>query len=367
MRMAGEGFGIGKYALDLFSALLKRKNDFKYVLFFDKNFNSGEYEKFKNLGADCRLVSAKYYSFGEQVNLPRILNQENLDLVHFPNFNVPVLYRKKFVTTIHDLIHHRFPGNKKKNFLYRLAYRFIIWRAAQSAKKVIAVSKSTKSDIIKLLGTKAEKVEVVYEGVSNIYRRGVGYNQIESVKTKLGIVKPYFLFVGVCRRYKNLEFLAEAFAKWSRKIGNKYQLVLAGAVDKNYPEVAKRVHNLLNPQILIAPGKVSDEDLSALYSGSDGFINPSLSEGFGLPYLEAQSSKTPVICSDIPVAREILGNSVLYFDPYNIESLINVLDELSNNNSLRQRLVELGMNNVSAYTWDKAAEATELVYKKALS
>lgn len=366
MRMAGEGFGIGRYSKDLASALLRKAGNIDYTLFFDRGFNPEVYEEFSALHKNCKLVSSKYYSAQEQFLLPYFLNRQKFDLVHFLNFNVPILYRKKFIVTIHDLIHHRFPGRKKRNILHRIAYRFIISQAVKSADCVIAVSNSTKSDIIKLLNAKEKKIVVVPEGISNNFIRGVGTNEIRATREKFGITKPYFLFVGEWRQYKNVEFLAQVFSEWIEKTSLDYQLVLAGGIDKHYSDIKKQVYKTTQSRKILAPGKVEQKDLVALYSGATAFINPSLSEGFGLTYLEAQACKTPVLASDIPTAREVLGESAIYFDPLNKDSLKKLFSEISNNTNLRQRVVEKGIINADKFTWEQSAVETQKLYLRVI-
>lgn len=366
MRMAGEGFGLGKYIIELAKALLERKSDFEYILFFDKNFNQSSYEYFSRIHSGCRLVSVKYYTLEEQIRMPKILKREKLDLVHFPNFNTPVIYSGKSIVTIHDLIHHRFPGKKKRNVLHRLAYRYIIKKTVRSAKKVIAVSNNTKNDIINLLGIKPEKIEVVYEGASKIFKEAVTKENLNLVLSKYNIDRPYVLAVSEWRKYKNLGFLVESFKKLDEELFNNYNLVICGKVDPNYPEIADSIFDEKKGSI-IATGRISQSDLAVLYSGATCFVSPSLVEGFGLTYLEAQSSKVPVLASDIPVSREILNDSAKFFDPKNKQDFLEKLSEILLNKSVREHLVDKGMRNLERFSWQKAALETEKIYQEVLS
>jgi len=365
MRMAGEGFGIGRYITELVLELLRKKNH-EYVLFFDEHFSKPAYKNFSQIHPNCRLVSAKYYSLEEQVFFPAILKNNRLDLIHFPNFNVPIFCPAPYIVTIHDLIHHHFPGRKKRNVLHRLAYCAIIRSAVRSAAKIIAVSQVTKNDIIKLLGTPPEKISVIYEGVSADYQKGNNPATDRRTLTKFGILKPYVLAVGVWRRYKNFPFLASAFADMKKKLRLPHQLVIIGEEDKSYPEIKQETSNRF-PDIIIAPGKVPAFALPALYRSASCFVNPSLSEGFGLTTIEAQACGTPVLASDIPVSKEILGDTALFFDPQNVQSLTHALQNVLTQEFFRKALSEKGYLNSQNYRWEKAAHETENLYQQIAS
>lgn len=365
MRMAGEGFGIGRYITELTLELLRKKNH-DYILFFDEHFSKPAYTNFSQIHADCKLISAKYYSLEEQVFFPFILKNEHLDLIHFPNFNVPIFCPVPYVTTIHDLIHHRFPGRKKRNILHRIAYRAIIRNAVRSAAKIIAVSQVTKNDIIKLLDISPEKISVIYEGVSADYQKGTSPENDRRTLAQFGILKPYVLAVGVWRRYKNFPFLASAFADVKNKLRLPHQLVIIGEEDKSYPEIKQQTSGRFSGTLL-APGKVPAFALPALYRSASCFVNPSLSEGFGLTTIEAQACGTPVLASDIPVSKEILGDSALFFDPQNAQSLSGALQKVLTQESDRQALGEKGYLNSQNYRWKKAAQETEHLYQQILS
>ncbi|MBI4054138.1 MAG: glycosyltransferase family 4 protein [Candidatus Doudnabacteria bacterium] len=364
MRMAGEGYGIGRYVVELATALLKRPERFSYWLIFDKGLNYEVYRNFSRLHNQCLLVPAHYYSLAEQIALPFALSRAKLDLMHFPNFNVPLAYQGEYVVTIHDLIHHRFPGKRKRNIAHRLAYRLIISLAVKKAKKIIAVSELTKRDIINQLGTWPDKIAVVHEGVSLLEQ--LPEEEVQKTLSQLGIKRPFVLAVGVWRRYKNLLMLARAFSLISRQNHLPHQLVLVGEEDPNYPEIRNDIFAAVSSDKIVVTGKISDRHLSAVYQGANFFVNPSLYEGFGLPALEAQALGTPVISSAIPAAKEVLGSSVLYFEPNAENDLAAKMLTLIQYPHLRNKLSKLGQANCRTYSWEKCAEQTEELYSKTL-
>ena len=197
------GKGLGRYTQKLIENLEKIDNENQYVIFLRKE-NFDEYQP-KNKNFQKVLADYQWYTFAEQIKMPRLLNKFKLDLVHFPHFNVPFLYRKKFVVTIHDLILLEFPtvrGTTLNPFFYKikfLFYKFIIWSAIKRAEKVITVSNFTKKELLKYYkkDLKEEKIAVTYEAGSD-YIKNDEYNQSSDVEIlkKHGIIKPYLLYVG---------------------------------------------------------------------------------------------------------------------------------------------------------------------------
>ncbi len=162
----------------------------------------------------------------------------------------------------------------------------------------------------------------------------------------------YALYIGNAYPHKNLEFLIKA---WE---GIDMPLVLAGGRSVFYDRLEKKITS----KNIIHVGFV--EDLTDLYKNAEVFIFPTLMEGFGLPPLEAMKHKVPVVCSDIPVLREVLGDAALYFDPRNPQDLKEKLEEVKEK---RSELIKKGLDQVSKYSWQKMAEETLKVYESCAS
>lgn len=358
--MTGGGSGIDRYITELSQEILKQDQAHEFVLFFK---DAQQAEKYKSLGKKSVITGVSHYSLAEQWKLPGILRKEKLDLVHFPHFNVPILYNRPFVVTIHDLTHTIFPGRKKSHFFHRLAYHMVFNAAVMKSKKIIAVSQSTKSQILDHFGVNPDKITVVYEGFNETYKMIDKDAAFAQVSNRFAINKPYILYVGVWRRYKNLPLLAKAFDKLVDK-GQNLELVLVGSKDPYYPEIEQQVFSIKNKERLKAVGRVSDEELNLLQNGAKLFVLPSLMEGFGLTALEAAATGTPIACSDIPTLREILGQGAEYFDPNNLENMIDVLNNLLNNDKRLEELANLALSRSKHFSWKDAAQKTLEVYTK---
>lgn len=359
LRMSGGGSGIDRYITELSHEILKQDKINQYVLFFR---DVKQTENYKEYGHKIVVTGIRHYSFAEQWHLPQILRKENLDLVHFPHFNVPILYRKPFIVTIHDLTHTLFPGRKRSHTPYRFAYRLIFRNAVLNSKKIIAVSNATKQAILEHYPINPEKINVSYEGFSQTYHMIDKLDAFNRVSKKFGITKAFIFYVGVWRRYKNLPRLAQAFDRLRQK-GLDVQLVLAGKPDPYYPEIKEQIFSIKHKADVITPGRVSDEDLMVLYNAATLFVLPSLIEGFGLPPLEAAACGTPSACSDIPALREIMGQGAEYFDPDNLENMTDVLFNLLADPKRLEELANLALARSKHFGWKKAAKETIAAYQ----
>jgi glycosyltransferase involved in cell wall biosynthesis len=362
LRMLGGGSGVSRYVQELTTQILTIDKRNTYVLFF-KEITAELDNIFRPFGHEMVATGIGHYSLAEQLRLPFLLSGYKLDLMHFPHFNVPLLYRGQFVVTIHDLTHTRFPGRKKSHLVHRLAYNLILTMAIRRAKKIIAVSNATKTEILEHFVDVAKKITTIYEGVSSDYKMLHKDEAFAEVSKKFNITKPFLLYVGVWRRYKNLPMLAQAFDKLSETFD--YQLVLAGEPDPFYPDIKEQVFSIKHKDRLRAVGRVSDKDLNLLYNAADLMILPSLYEGFGLTVLEAASAGTPVVCSDIPALREVMGQAAEYFDPNNLDNMTDVISQILEKPTRLEELANLGLRRVTHFSWKKAAEETINVYQNA--
>ena len=163
-----------------------------------------------------------------------------------------------------------------------------------------------------------------------------------------------------------MSFLVKAFNELGKEFLGMCTLVVCGKIDPNYPEIADSVTTEQKGNI-IATGRIPESDLRALYSGASCFVNPSLVEGFGLTYLEAQSSRIPVLASDIPVAREVLSDSAMFFNPNERRDFVDKLTNILQSENQRRDLVLKGVKNLERFSWQKVAQETERIYQEILS
>ena len=369
-RFAGpEGTGLGKYTEELILNLAKLDKKNEYSIFLrSKNWNFFKLPKnFKKVLADI-----KWYSTDEQLKLSGIFSKEKLDLLHIPHFNVPILYRGKFIATIHDLIHHQFSEQSAstKNFLMfkikRTAYKIIIYSAVRRAAKIIVPSNFVKKQVISAFKINPEKIIVTYEAAEEEY-----FGQLKNSKLKtqnllkmLKIKTPYIIYVGNAYPHKNLERLLDAF----KILISHHSTLIANLVivcprdvfsERLNAEIAKRD---LESQVVLC-GYLEPKDLKLLFDYAEVYVFPSLSEGFGIPGLNAMAANIPVVCSNIPTLQEIYQDAALYFDPGNSGDFADKIRKILEDAKTRSLLVEKGEKLIRRYSWQKMARETLDVYE----
>ena len=363
------GKGLGRYTQKLIENLEKIDNENQYVVFLRKE-NFDEYQP-RNKKFQKVLANYQWYTFSEQIKMPLLLNKFNIDLVHFPHFNVPFFYRKKFVVTIHDLILLEFPtvrGTTLNPFFYKIkfwSYKFIIWSAIKRAEKVITVSNFTKKELLKYYKKylKEEKIAVTYEAGNN-WTKNDKYIQLSSIELseKYGIIKPYLLYVGNAYPHKNLERMILAFSGMNKV--QKYQLLLVGKIDYFYDHLKKLVEKKGIKNVVFL-GQITDEFLDVVYRQSRAYVFASLYEGFGIPPLEAMGRNIPVISSDHPCMKEILGDSAYFFNGLDEEEIGKAMEKIMEDEELRKNLIGKSLEQIKKYNWEKMAEETLKIYDSA--
>jgi glycosyltransferase involved in cell wall biosynthesis len=361
--MANEDYGIGRYSLELAKKILSTDSANSYFLFVrqPKLFEKEVFYSKLNI----RIIKAdfRHYSFSEQAQFNFLLRKYTLDLVHFMNFNVPVLYTKPFVVTIHDVVHHRLPGNKKKRFLHRLAYKLVINNAASKSRAIITVSNSSKKEIAALLKVPENKIKVIYEAASPV---PVSESEVIAVRQKYSLTKPYLIFVGVMERKKNIPLLSKAFDILKETYQQNMQLVLVGKEDQHYPEIINEAKSIRYVKDLVLTGTISDKEKFALYKGAECFVSASKFEGFGLPGVEAMSVGLPLVVSNSEVFNEIYDNGAIYFDADDAKDIAQKINLLLNDKKYKQLIANNAFARSKIFSWDKAAAQTLKVYEEAI-
>jgi len=355
--------GLGRYTQKLIENLEKIDFENEYFVFLCRE-NFDEYipqnSNFKKVLADF-----KWYGIKEQFLFPILLYKYSLDLMHFPHFNVPLLYLRPLVVTIHDLILLHFPtlrGTTLSPLWYAikfLAYKLTIKSAINRAKIIISVSKFTKNDILHHYNVKKEKIVVIYESADDFCR--ITQESEDVILQKYGIIKPYLLYVGNAYPHKNLEKIINIFNSFKEN-QPEYSLVLVGKEDYFYNRLKEDVKKN-KMEGIIFPGHVPDEYLDSIYRASALYVFPSLYEGFGLPPLEAMLKGVPVLSSDHECMKEILGNSAFFCDARDDQALLSGINKVLNDAELKKNLIQEGYRKSGYYSWKKMAKETLVVYK----
>ncbi|MEI6040019.1 MAG: glycosyltransferase family 1 protein [Candidatus Berkelbacteria bacterium] len=356
--------GIGRYSQNLIENLAKIDHENQYILLMTPE----DAKEFKNSNlqfpnAKVVVTDIPHYSLAEQIYLPKILKAQKCDLWHFLNFNVPVGFKGKFVVTIHDLTLFFYEGRQKKNFIYKLGYKYIFGQACRNAKKIVAVSESTKRDILDVFKTPTNKVKVVYEAADDKTFVKVSDDLLEKMRQtyKIG-EQSIILYVGQWRPHKNLTGLIEAFELLRKDMLVK--LVIVGKVDPAFPEVSEAIDKSPNMSDIIKTGFVSEEELAAWYKLATVFVFPSFYEGFGLPGLEAMAAGIPVVSSDRTSLPEIYDQGAIYFNPSDSMDMKDKIKSIIIDPILKKKLIEEGRKVVEKFSWEKTAQETLSIYRE---
>lgn len=351
--------GIGTYLRNLIFYLqeIAEKNMSFYIYLLRKDYDQVE---IKNKNFIKIATNFYWHSFSEQLFFARQLLIDHLDLMHFTYFSYPILYKKPFIVTIHDLTpltQKTGRATTKPFFFYWVkyqGYKLVLKNQIFNSQKIITPTKTIKEEIVKIFGKKFEnKIFPIYEGVSYEF-----FINNENQKLKKDFPFPFFIYVGNFYPHKNLGVLIDVF-KLLKNI--EQRLILIGPDDYFKKILFKKIieQKLTKKIIFFKPNSI--KDLIFFYKNAEALINPSISEGFGLPLVEAIYFNCPVIASNIAVFKEILEDQYISFNPYS--SL-----------SIRQTIVDFlakkrrfNFKKISAkFSFKKMVKETYTLYRQAL-
>lgn len=314
--------GVGVYLRNLLENLQKMNTDgFEfYIYLMEKESRTITFSKKTFIK---RPVNFHWHSFSEQIGFLSVLNNDQLDLMHFTYFSYPVFYRKPFIATVHDLTPLKFRTGKvsTRNKLFfslkHLAFTYVLKNQVQKAESIIVPTHFVKNELVSVYGKKIEKkIHTLYEGVNYELLR----QREEPIKDL--IKQQFFIYIGNFYPHKNIERLISAYAK----INTSVQLILVGPRDF----FAKRIQRHIQAAHAETKIKVFHSttlgELIYCYRHAIALIHPSLSEGFGLPITEAMYYKLPIIASHIDVFKELLGSQYISFNPTDEDSIKETIE-----------------------------------------
>jgi glycosyltransferase involved in cell wall biosynthesis len=356
--------GIGRYIRSLlaqFSQLPKRHT---YVILTGASTVAQVVEDLPDRTQfPIQVVSDSYYSWQEQTIFLGQLLSIQADLFHFTHFNVPVLFNRPFVVTVHDTTRFVFPGQKQQSLWQQLAYEAVFAHAVGSARHVIAASASTAHEL-KSLPLRVAPTTVIHEAVDDRFSAELTKLAKTKARMLLGTNDPYVLYVGVWMSHKNLERLLAAFALVSHEHPD-LKLAMTGKPRPGYDNILSIAWRLDIADRVIFLGFVPEDLLPALYAGSSCFALPSLFEGFGLPALEAAAAGAPVVTANVSSLPEVMGKGAHYVNPESVESISSGISRVLDDREYRLRLVASGQQRAQQFAWRATAQRHLRVYEQA--
>ncbi|MGL5560175.1 MAG: glycosyltransferase family 4 protein [Paraclostridium dentum] len=359
LQFSRDGAGISRYSDKISNNLINNYDNIDVLCRVDT------VESFENKEQLIKLNLKKNRSYTRIIEeqIKSINLYKKYDLVHFLDYATPILYKGKKIATIHDMAMHTMKDKYTKGQI--ITKKILLENTINHADKLICISEFTANELLHYYPNVEEsKIEIVYHGFEYSYKCISEKNQKE-VLQKFNIKKNYLLFVGTLSPHKNIERIVEALSKIKRQ-GYDYQLVICGKKGWLYQEIFKKVKSLKLEDQVIFTDYVSDEELEVLYRNAKLFVFPSLYEGFGFPPIEAMARNIPVLTSREGALPEVVGNAAIFCDAYCSDDIAKKSIEILENDNLRKKLIQRGVDRVKYFSWNKAAYKVNQIYNKVL-
>ncbi len=358
--------GLGRYAASLAGAIADQHPG-SVQLFANRTSQSTIPPALAGLPLDTIRAGYKPWRMavwmGQLFSIPNNQIAAGSDLYHATEHLLPPVKNVPTVLTVHDLIFALFPQHHKRlNYWYLNAAMPLY---VKRADHLIAVSESTKRDLMRLYGTPEEKISVVYEAAAPNFKPQPA-DRIAAVRRKYDLPDRYLLAVGTIEPRKNLARLLRSLSIVRREHPD-LKLVIAGSQGWLVDSFFEALDRFDQRDAVIITGYVPEDDLPPLYAGAAAAVLASLYEGFGLPVLEAMACAAPVACSSTSSVGEIAGDAALTFDPECPGEITAALRSLLNDPALHADLIEKGLAHADRFSWQRAARETWAVYEKVIA
>lgn len=309
------------------------------------------------------------FTWWKQVELPRLAAAKGCDVIFCTDFTAPLAAGAKTVPVFHD-------GNfwvnpEHYNRWWRLLINTFAVPAAKRSPAVVTVSAFAREEIAAHTGIPLERIVVIPNAAKSSTTAPPSPEETARILAgyELDAQTPYVLHVGVLEKRKNLVRLVEAFALFCKQVGQPYQLVLVGQPGPRQDmddsaNIRASIERLGLTGCVRLIGYVPDEHLPAFYQGATLLVFPSLREGFGIPILEAFSSRLPVAAANSSAIPEVAGDAALLFDPSDAEAIAAAMLRLAQDADLRQELIGRGLRRTALYSWDRTAHELLTLFER---
>jgi glycosyltransferase involved in cell wall biosynthesis len=347
--------GYGYFIRELFRVLVKKYSEDQFYFLFDRPFHS-DYIFSSNVHPLVVSPEARHpvlWKYWYDVKIPLALKQIKADVFVSPDGYCSLTTKLPQCVVIHDLgfLHHPEAYQKSHvRFLKKNTPKFI-----KKAKTIITVSQFSKDDIVKHYSTSSAKIDVVHNGIKNIFQP-VSLKKREAVKEKYTENKEYFLYAGAIQPQKNLVNLLKAFSVFKKRLQSNMKLVIAGKLAWKNEEFLKLINTYKYRSDVVMTGYLPEEELALLSGSAYAFVYPSLFEGFGVPVAEAMKCGVPVLTSKNTAMEEVAGDAALYFNPKDHTDIADKMMLIYKDEGLRKQLIGKSRSNAENYSWEKSAE-----------
>lgn len=349
--------GIEVFALEFIKALQVLDKSNEYFIFVKQDSDKTCLQETENF----KIVAFDALSFGdwEQYHLPKKCKEYKIDLLHLTGNTAPLWYKGPYLQTVHDIIYLDkidFGGTAYQNFgnLYR---RLVVPRTAKRAQKVVTVSNFEKERIIKAFSLAPQAIDTIYNGINESYRHVYDADDMAQLKIKYNLPDRFVLFLGNTAPRKNASNALQAFSHfYSASIGS-IKLVTPALSLENIEGYLKASNSPYVAEAYVCPGFIDKEDLPKIYQAATALLFPSLSEGFGLPIIEAMAMGCPVITSNTTSMPEIAADAALLVNPNDVLGIQQQLTKVCQDADLREQLAAKGKERAKVFSWSYTAKS----------
>jgi glycosyltransferase involved in cell wall biosynthesis len=349
--------GIALHSLNVLKRITQAHPEHQFLFLFDRPYDE-EFIFSQNITPVVLFPQARHpmlFYWWFEHSAARILNSVKPDIFYSPDGFLSLNANVCSLPVIHDINFEHFPSDLP--YLVSWYYRYYMPRFVKKASRIITVSEYSKNDIAQTYKTDSDKIDVVYNGISEAFKP-LSRDQREEVKGQYCSGKDYFICVSALHPRKNVKRLLLAYDRFREKTGLDVKLLVAGPAYFKNTEMEQVYRTLKFKEDVIFAGRMGVQELARITGGALASVYVSYYEGFGIPVIEAMKCHVPVIISNATSLPEVAGDAALQADPFSAESIEKALTAIALNESLRKELVEKGDARCSFFSWEKTAGLT---------
>lgn len=362
----GKMEGVATYIHENVKRMIANHPEDTFILFFDRSIDFDHLTTLDNVIAVKVFPPTRHPILWEiwwQYRIPHLLKKYKVDVFYTGEVFMPRKTSVPKVIVSHDLAYLHYPEQIPNPVLsyYKRTYPL----NHKQADKIIAVSEATKQDVINQYGIPENKIDVIHNASPSGFKT-LDENQKEIVREKYTDGKAYFAYLGSFHPRKNIVNLIKGFEHFKSNSQTDHKLLLMGRWAWKTEKIKSALNNSIHRNDIVLVEDVGEEKYK-LVAASEGLCYISLFEGFGIPILEGFSAGVPIISSNVSSMPEVAGDAALLVDPNSPEAIGNAMNDLAENNSLRDSLIQKGFERVKVFDWDKSAAKTYEVLRSVRS
>jgi glycosyltransferase involved in cell wall biosynthesis len=364
--LKGKMEGIAVHAYNVLKRITVAHPEHQFLFLFDRPYNE-EFIFSDNITPIALMPQARHpilFYWWFEFSVGRILKQAKPDLFYSPDGFLSLRADTPSISVMHDINYEYYPEDLPK--MASWYYKRYFPKFMAKANQILTVSEFSKQDIIKTYGINPAKIDVVYNGADDAYKK-LSEEEKVAIKQKYSNGKDYFVYVSALHPRKNVKRLLEAFDKMKESTGSDIKLLLVGPAYFKNNEMMSVYEQMKHKQDVIFTGRLEVDELCKVVGAAFAMTYVSYFEGFGIPIVEAMQCEVPVITSNVTSMPEVAGDAALLVDPFSIDSIADAMIKLFKDNAVRQDLIEKARLRKNIFTWDRTADLTWNAIEKTLA